>query len=289
VRELSTALARIGHDIHILSPYPPCVFNGFPGVVIHPVGSRLLHNSVANGIVGRIQGSAFFWRNYLLRGGLESIAGTLAQEVLPLASSLELDVIQGEQDVAALACCLLKEKLDIPVVASLHNVLPEELAANGVVGAHEPRYRSAVSLVRRIALSASATVVISEEMKEFLVNEYLVPAKNMTVVPLAVRPRVKEITWVGRPNKIVLSGLASRLDAPMLYVDCASIVTKRSVGSEFYMTNRGELMREIHRAVNERGNPPRSQCLSCAETPTSFNRNPSSWRVSILPARDSED
>jgi glycosyltransferase involved in cell wall biosynthesis len=246
--ELASSLAEIGVEIHVISPSNDDL-NRAKGVVKHRIGKRLSclkYLKIAGNVQNRLLRNPATCRTIMLRPFvLERAIDSFSKDLYVVVKGLNLDILQGEQEIAAAACARVGEKLGIHSVASLHNILHEEQKDSKTINESDAAYIFINGLYRRILQDSDLTLVLSEGMQDYFVQNCAVPKEKISIVPLSSKARVDHIEYEENPSRIVHAGLASYLDRIRLFVESVPIVRARFPAADFYLTRKGESLREI--------------------------------------------
>ena len=134
IKELSKSLANFGVKVHVYTPYSPDEYWG-TNVFFHKIpniaSTLKLQNALYN-LTRWVLDKPFFIHHILSKKFLDKMISGFAKN-LKATLTEDLDLIQGEQEIAAAACVRVREELGVPVIASLHNIWPEELIATGLI------------------------------------------------------------------------------------------------------------------------------------------------------------
>jgi glycosyltransferase involved in cell wall biosynthesis len=175
----------------------------------------------------------------------------LGKNIAKIARKLQLDILEGEQDIAAAAVVRASDSVGIPSVAGLHNIWREELL--GQRGLHHQTDEFLRGLLTWTLDNADLITVVSEAMRAQLVSNYQGRPKQIQVVPLGCRPKRTNVQYpdVG-PPKIVHSGQISFYDNEDLLLRTAIEFKKRSNGP-FYMAKKGDGARLLEERARKLG------------------------------------
>lgn len=160
--------------------------------------------------------------------------------------SLDLDILQGEQELAGYACTQVKKEFDIQVSVDLHGVWPEELLSRKILTQHDFAFRSVRSFEEKLFKSVDNVITCSPEMRNLLVYSYglnknkVFPLVNGSFIhEFPIEPKEKGIM------KVVHAGLLSELENAKLFVRAMPLVNAKLPGVQFYLTKKGNLLGEI--------------------------------------------
>jgi glycosyltransferase involved in cell wall biosynthesis len=204
-----------------------------------------------------------------------------AKGLLAAIKDGEVDIIQGEQEIAAAACARVRERLGIPVVASFHNIWPEELVTMGIIDKSSKQYAALGEIESEITCGSDRVVVVSEEMAKYLQQRYLMKRGHILVVPPGGRARVNQVNSCGTPSKVVYAGLVTLRAHLDLLIESIPIVLEKHPDVRFYITRKGEDLQRIRRLAKKLGVNPEYYWFPSGER---FYEFLASCHVGVLPS-----
>lgn len=222
-------------------------------------------------------GNALFWSPRILRRQIES----LARDLVSLAP--DVDVLQGEQQIAALAAVRAGRTLGLPVVADLHGIWSEELIAYGSMRRGGPADRNVRALDSTIATSADHVTVVSTQMQDYLISKLSADPSKISVVLNGALPQVGSVPVRPNPHRLVFAGNLSPIQNIKLLLQAVSIVCEKHPQIEFHLTARGELTRAVRNQCQKLGLPA---SFFWFEDPVPFFSFLASCDVGLLPANN---
>lgn len=160
------------------------------------------------------------------------------------------DIIQAEQEVAALACLKFGKKNNIPVVVDVHNIWPEELVSFGLLKQSSQVFKNLMNLEKEIIEGASAIIAVNDFMKDYLVSNFNADKKNIIVIPpggeLIYKDDIDILnTQRFQSKKIVYAGLVNPREHVDLFVKSIPHIKKAFPKTEFIISEKGENVKEI--------------------------------------------
>lgn len=243
VVDLIKSLTNLNVEVHVFSPFNIPELENMPKVTVHILENVISKLKLSRTIYKMLQyclGSPTLSRKIMLRKWvISSIVKSFSGLVYSKMKEIKLDLIQGEQEIASLACLRLKDKLNVPVVSSLHNIWPEELVASGIIEKSSHQFHSLMNMEREIVENSDMVIVLSEAMKDYIRREIGSKGK-IVVVPLGSRPQISEVEYVSEPNRVVHAGLMSKLDNVGLFVESMPYIKRQHPKVSFYLTRKGE-------------------------------------------------
>lgn len=172
-------------------------------------------------------------------------------------TSLDLDILQGEQELAGYACALVKKSLNIKVAVDLHGVWPEELISRKILTERDFAFRSIRSFENELFKLCDMVITCSPEMKRLLINFYkLNENKVFSMVNGSFThefPFQQKTDNNSDVKKVVHAGLLSELENAKLFVDAMPLINKSVPNVEFFLTKKGNLIDEVIRNIETYG------------------------------------
>jgi glycosyltransferase involved in cell wall biosynthesis len=105
---------------------------------------------------------------------LEVLSQRLAESVFAKVKSRNLEILQGEGEIASMAAVILGNRLGIPVVADIHGLLVEEAILYGFLANDSKHYRETRAFVSDVLHESDAVVVVSDDLGCYLAENYYV-------------------------------------------------------------------------------------------------------------------
>lgn len=212
----------------------------------------------------------------------------LRRQVERLAKDLvsldpDVDVLQGEQQIASLAAVEAGRRLGLPVVADLHGVWSEELVATGSILRGGRAERNIRALDSAIVQRANHVTVVSPQMQEYLVSELSADPSRISVVSNGALPQVASVPTRLNPSRLVFAGSLSAIQNIKLLLEAVSIVCESKPRVVLYLTGKGELTKAVGKQCKRMGLPARFFWFQDSD---SFFRFLASCDVGLLPANN---
>ena len=258
MREISRSLSDFGIKVRFFSPYPPEESWGsnVTSCRLPSIGSSIGVNGAMYKITRKALNNRFLVKPILSQLVVNKMINSLAKNLIQSVKNGEIDLIQGEQDIAALACIRAKKKLGLQVVSSLHNIWSEELVAMGLITRGSKQYIFLQQLEREIITESDLVVVVSEEMKQHLKAKYTLSAKPIVVISPGGRAKLQHVQNRVPPIKVVYSGLVVKRGNLELFVNSMPFVLKKFPDAQFYITEKGEELPKIRKLARKIGVKP---------------------------------
>ena len=162
------------------------------------------------------------------------------------------DVLQGEQEVAALASIKIGKKYGIKTVADIHNIWPEELVATGQLKRESSTFANLMKLEKFIAQNADGIIVVNDYMKEYLISNFDADAKKISIIPPGGEILFDENSDIdnSRTKKVIYAGLVNQREHVDLFVKSIPYVSKKYPDTKFVISEKGEDIKEIKNLCN---------------------------------------
>lgn len=251
--ELAKCLQKIGVETIIFSPYErtriikgdikvvniPTLFSALKveNTVYH-ISRRVYYNRALQKLVIKTS-------KKLAAGGFSS--SSKLEETL---KKYNLDIVQAEQDNAALVLLSIRQKLDLPIVLDLHGIWPEELLAAASIQEDSVDWKDLQSLMKYVVNNVDLTVCLSEAMKEYVLLNYGVRSNKVIVVPPGGRVSLSTYAERPMPPKVVYAGIVSYRKHVDLFVRSMPYIKGRKSNANFYITKRGDLLGQIQKLAD---------------------------------------
>jgi len=222
-------------------------------------------------------GNALFWSSSALRRQI----GVLAKALISIHP--EVDVLQGEQQLASMAAVEAGRVLGLPVVADLHAMWSEELLDYGSTKRGSRADRNIRRLESAILRDADHVSVVSLEMREHLVSNLSADPSKISVIRNGAHPQIPTARPHPNPRRIVFAGMLSQLQNIGLLLEALPIVCHEMPDVEVYLTDKGKLADFIKRQCRKARLPVR---FFWFQNPNRFYEFLASCDVGLLPAND---
>ncbi len=259
VREIVSSLDKLGVECHIFTPFGHTSKWG-RRAVFHRFASLVSRTGVSDQAYSVFRRSIY--RHKLANGILDErilhlLVRPLAHFLARALRKVDIDVLQAEQETAALATRIVAEDSGIPWVYDAHNVWFEELAGSGVIDRGGRRYHALKEMQESIIEDSDATVVVSHAMRHFLAETLRTPENRMVVVPPGGRRRIRRVPDRSGPPRLVHAGMVSDRQQVDLILEATSLILKKHPRARFYVTRRGDMLGDLKRRASALGAPIR--------------------------------
>lgn len=257
---LTSALCKLGVDVTLFTPYienlkPEVNFHveHFSSIFSNDTLSRIFHK-----VFRRIYYSRLLCPITLSGFAIERYVQAFTRRLKKVVTKFNLDALQGEQDIAALACLNLRNQLpdSVKITADLHSIWPDEMASLGLIRRNSSTYRAIQSVVSRVLLEADFTVVVSEEMRQIVTDSYQCDPNKVITVPNGCNPRLNQVDFVNHPRRVMYPGMLSKLHNPILAIESFPIVKGKIPDAQFFLTSKGDDEKSVKQLAARLGLKP---------------------------------
>ena len=261
VKELALSLSKSGIEVFIFTPYERS-FDLFPNVhvvsllsllnsfglskVIYEISKLLYYNRAFPGLYSKTDSSF----NIILAKIIEGLSKPIVKK--------DIDLIQVEQDAALPIGVGLKNETNLPLIVDMHNVSSEELVAAKVIGKESIEFFTMQNTTKRFLSKVDHVVVVSDCMRNYVVRNYGLSSKAVSVVLPGGRPLINKAIIDKRvePVRVVYAGLVSYREHVDIFVRSMPFIRRQDGGVQFFITNKGEAVRRIKRLASVLGVAP---------------------------------
>lgn len=169
-----------------------------------------------------------------------------------------IDIVQAEQDNAAIVLLSIRKKLDLPIVLDLHGIWPEELLAAAAIQEGGKTWKDLQKLMKHIISQVDLTVCLSEAIRDYVFSNYGPSSSKVTVVPPGGRVLPNDYAQKVMPFKVVYAGIVSYRKHVDLFVKSVPHVKRACAARDvdFYITKRGDLLGPIQKLSRDLGINP---------------------------------
>lgn len=281
ILSLAKALRDLGIDVLILSPFPLkvnyvrgipvyCIFNDFLGVfrLAMNIAKEIMKYKSRYNILSQIK-------------IMTKLAKIIASKLTRIVDNLDLSIIQAEQEFAALVCSNIRSHIDIPIVVDFHGIWPEELIASNIIKRGSQDHINILKLERYLANNTDIIVVVSEEMRDYVIDVYEADPNIVYVIPNATFPRQSRRLLDYRADTVVYAGTVTFRENVPLLINSLSIVKDKFPKVRLYITNRGDALSFLKRQFHKRGVKP---CYYWFDNAEEFYRFLTTCHVGVIPA-----
>jgi glycosyltransferase involved in cell wall biosynthesis len=171
----------------------------------------------------------------------------LGQWALEAIKRLDLDILQIEQEPVAIWALPWIKKLSIPVVLNFHGIWAEELVDRGVIGRQEDEYRILQNMVKKAVRQMDAVLASSDEMRQYIIQEYNATHEKVHVVGMGAQPRISKLPVRDKPIKVIFVGLFSKEKHVDLFLESIPYIVEENKDIVFYITGRGDMVNEARK------------------------------------------
>ena len=252
------SLSKFGVECYILTPYEKSqtISKGVEVVCIANFLQRFGLNDWVYRLTKNAYYSGFLMRNLVINERWQRFLGRLSENIANVVERLNIDLVQVEQDIVLLATMEVGKRTMLPFVADIHNVTSEELVAARVIKRDSDEFDTLQNRTRDALQNLNSIIVVSAEMKNYVVANYGISSNRVVVVPPGGRPRVNEINEKAYPPKVIYSGSVALREHLDLFVNSMPIIREKSKDVQFYITNKGHALKNVKQLAKELGVHP---------------------------------
>jgi len=248
--ELIRHLEQLGVEVHAFSPIDRSK-RVSEGLYIHRVPTLLPSLEITKNIyrcVFKIAKSEFLAPSFFFREkSLKQFAKWLSRNTLPLLIKEKLDLVQGEQEIPAMALLMMKEELKIPVVTDLLDLwVEEEILANRVkVG--DIAYNSLRRFTKELLAKSDLILVGNNIVKRHVMATYEVESNKLIISPNAGAIRQEKRIKRNKKLRVIYAGTFERYEYVDLFIESIPYIRKEIPGIEILIAGRGPDRNRLHR------------------------------------------
>jgi glycosyltransferase involved in cell wall biosynthesis len=186
LRELTNHLSKFNVESFIFTPYEKSQVLS-EGVQIVSVAGLLQKYGLGKyfyNLTKFMYYNSFFIKYFMTSKMVQGrFAKNNAATILEALKKNPVEIIQVEQDFALPTGIEVKKKTGLPLVVDLHNITSEELVASGAIRLDSQEFSKLQKMLRFNLNQVDSVIVVSELMKEYVVNNYGLLADGVYVVP----------------------------------------------------------------------------------------------------------
>jgi len=243
-----SAIADLGHEVHILAPGQKTqlvknnlTLHGYGGL-----GVSLLYKESR-----RLYRSPHFAKRTVLHPrAIGNLIAKLGSTISRWSQNLGLDVIEGEQEIAAKACLNESRKSGIPCISHFHNLWYQECLELGLLRSGDPELRFLEELTWSIIEDSDAVITPTEFMQEFLSSHCKKCSSRIVYVPRGTVPRLKAEIPPRTHDRLVYSGTLKLNQGLGLFFEAMSVLSR---DCECHVCGKGDDENKIKSMARELG------------------------------------
>jgi starch synthase len=139
----------------------------------------------------------------------EKLLDTLSLNIGMVGSVKETDIVHCHTWYTHLAGCLIKQRLDVPLVLTTHSLEPDRPWKEEQLGS---AYQASTWLEKTAYQNADGVIAVSQSMKKRVHKLYQVPSEKIRIIPNGIDVN----QYQPRPNPTLLTSYRISLDKPFL-------------------------------------------------------------------------
>ena len=252
--EMAKELSKLGILSEILTPFSTDIQN------FNNVSMKLLPN-----IAGKLMLSNFAYRSIRKIVYNKRLSNIISYDKFLQSSSEKIaiglekclderpEILQGEQEVAALACIKIGKKIGVPVVVDIHNIWPEELVATGYLKRESNAFKNLMKLEKSIVENADGIISVNEFMKEYLISQFDADPHKISIIPPGGQVLFdidEKLRLKSQTKKVIYGGLVNPREHVDLFVKSMPYVYSKNPSTKFILSKKGESAKEIKSLCN---------------------------------------
>jgi len=248
---LANSLKKKGVEPLIITPYEKtCTVDDVEIVNIPSVFSSVGLGNLTYAFARYVSNNRFLCKLAIRRMNTISMAN---RSLLKVLQQCRLDLLQIEQEPTLALIQPICNQLSLPLILDFHGIWSEELVESNILTRESPEYLMLQDTVREAVSNMQAVVVMSEEMKQYVIETYNVPASMTHVIELGAKPHLEKLPERRGSPKVVHSGTVSRGKHVDLFVNSIPHIIKRRPDTRFYITRKGDLLGNIRNMTRSLG------------------------------------
>jgi glycosyltransferase involved in cell wall biosynthesis len=258
VRELASSLGQFGVESFILTPYEKSKSIS-EKVNVVSIGGIIQELGLSNYFYQLTKMSyynPFILSKLILNQKFQKITSRISGSILNVVRKLDVDLVQTEQDFSLFASLDVKKKISLPFLIDLHNITSEELVAAKTISRGSKEFDALQVFLSESLQQIDSIIVVSNEMKNYVVTNYDISPSKVIVVPPGGRIRTQKVEKKVLPNKVVYSGLISYREHSDLFLRSMPTINHASNNTEFYLTRKGRKLKEMQTLARALGVKP---------------------------------
>lgn len=248
--ELAKQLLYHNIDAKILTPSEEDVKNikDVPMIMLPNIGQKLKITNIGYHAMRRFVYNKIL-SNVIPYDKLLILLSNKISSSLEKSLDVHPDILQGEQEVAALASIKVGKKLRIPVTVDIHNIWPEELVSTGHIKRNSNVFKNLMNLEQGIVENADHVIVVNDFMKNYIISNFNIDQNKLTIIPPGGEIIYNDYEKINQTRfmnkKIVYSGLVNPREHVDLFIKSMPTVSKKNSKTKFVVAEKGESINEI--------------------------------------------
>jgi len=250
ISELAKALTRKGVSVQILNPYGSIFsktidksITSFPISGIFPVAKAKLFGVAHRSLQSNV-GRYFLLNKFTV----EKTSRFFANKIIAALREKEVSLLQGEQDLAGLACVRAKQQLNLPVITDLHGIWVQEMGLNN----QNSNHRSVLlDIVSETVRQSDVVLVVSEKMKNYLTRTLGAKSTKIEILPNAAPLPTKVRVRRNKTPRILYVGSLEPIENVELYIRSVPYVRRKFPKANFYVVGHGRMKSYLERLCSK--------------------------------------
>lgn len=248
---LVRSLAKHGLEVYFITPYEPGpIANEKNVTIVNLFEKHSTNKSFSDNLAktGRFLLQKRKWARLALISNfpLKLYLKRLSDKIQTIIRPLDLDILQGEQELAGYACTQVKKSIDIKVSIDFHGIWAEELLCRRILTEYDFAFRSVRSFESELLKLCDIVITCSPEMKELLTHFYKIDkSKIFSLVPGSFPHDFPLGQKKNKIKRVVHAGLLSELENAQLFIKAMPLINEGMSNVEFHLTKKGNLLQDV--------------------------------------------
>jgi glycosyltransferase involved in cell wall biosynthesis len=189
---------------------------------------------------------------FLLKKSLFNFSKIFAEELSKALKRDKISVLQVEHDFSIPGCLDAVNKLNIPIIAELHNISAEELVSGGILKQKDQEYKILQKQLGELLNEMNLVCVVSKYMAEYVKMNYSIDNNKTIVVSPGGLVNVPSSHDYERSNKkVIYSGMVTSREHVDLFVKSTPFITEKIPDASYHITKKGEELAKITELARE--------------------------------------
>ncbi len=178
---------------------------------------------------------------------IDKMVSTIEKGLRKNLNEKKYDILHAVQPIAGLACVTLSKEFNIPLVSEFNNIWPEEAVVHELIKNNDDTFNRLRLLEKTIVKNSDKINVVSEQLKNYLIEHYDADEEKIVLVPAAGRI-LQNANNTERKNNIVYAGMVNPRSNVDLFVNSIPYVKN---STSFFITNKGDALKKIKILLNK--------------------------------------
>jgi glycosyltransferase involved in cell wall biosynthesis len=250
-KELAINLAKLGCEVHIFSAVDKG-FNISNNVLVHGISAPQAFLADRAYRFARKTFKSSLTAKYLYRKvTLQTLSNRLANSLCSEVKKQNIDILQGEKEIAGMASVSIGKRLGIPAVIDVHGLLAEEAVQYQFIKNNSREFLESRGFVAKALNQADATIVVTEGLKNHFIQIFDMDARHIFVVPNATGIRNVTRQPRNRTCNVMYAGIFEPWERVDLAISSIPHVLKGHNSAKFLFAGSGSLKPVLLKQADE--------------------------------------